>query len=52
MAPVVGGEERVVQPPNQFRSLDVGGILIAEGALLNAEDEAEMLNVRGKVLEG
>ena len=51
VAPVVGGVERVVQPPDQLRGLDVGGVLIAEGALLDAEDEAEVLHVRGKVLE-
>ena len=41
--------ERIVQAPHQLRGLDVRRILIAEGPALNAEDEAERLDVRGQV---
>ena len=41
--------ERVVQPPDQFGSLDVRRVLIAECPALHTEDEAERLDMCGQV---
>lgn len=49
---VSGGVERIVQPPDQFRGLDVDGILIAECPALDPENEAELLHMCGQVREG
>ena len=40
-----------MQPSGKFRGLDVGRVLIAEGAALHAEYEAERLDVAGQILE-
>ena len=40
-----------MQAPHELGSRDVRGVLIAEGAALDAEDEAEVLNVLGEVGE-
>ena len=42
----------VVQVPGEFGGLDVGGVLIAEGPALHAQDEAEFFDVGGQVGEG
>ena len=44
--------QRVVQPRDQLRRLDVDRVLVAEGAALHAEDEAEPLDVRRQVGQG
>jgi len=51
VAPVSGIGKCVVQPPDQFGSLNVCRILIAERAALHPEDEAERLDMRGRVRE-
>ena len=40
-----------MQQPHQLGGFDVGGVLIAEGAALHAEDEAEFLDVGVQVGE-
>ena len=44
--------ERVVQATHEFGRLDVDRVLILEGALLYAQDEAELFNVVGQVGQG
>ena len=51
VALVARGGERVVQQPHQLGGFDVGRVLIAEGAALHAEDEAEFLDVGVQVGE-
>ena len=51
VAPVARRRQCVVQPPDQLGGLDVGGILIAEGAALHPEDEAERLDMARQVRE-
>ena len=46
---VVRCGEGIVQVPDEFGGLDVGRVLVAEGAALHAEDEAELLDVGGQV---
>ena len=43
--------ERIVQPSYQLGGFDVGGVLVAEGMALHAEDEAELFNVGRQVRE-
>ena len=46
---VARGVERIVQPPDQLGGLDVRRILIAEGAALHAENEAERFDMLGQI---
>jgi len=48
---VTGILERVVQPTHQFRGLDVDGVLVAEGALLDAKNESKCFDLLGQVDE-
>ena len=51
MAAVAGCVQRVVEPPDDFGGLDVRRVLIAEGAALNTDDEAEVLHLLGEFRE-
>ena len=51
VAPVARRFEGVVKPPDQLGGFDVDRILVAEGAALHAQDEAEGLDVAGQVGE-
>ena len=52
VSPVAHGIELVVQPPDEFRRLDVDGVLIAKCPALDAKDEPEFLDVAGQVHKG
>ena len=43
--------KRVMQPPDQFRGLDVRRVLVAERPALHPEDETERLDMRRQVRE-
>ena len=49
--PVAGGFEGVVELAHPFGGLDIDRVLVLERALLYAEDEAELLRMRGQVFE-
>ena len=52
VAGVAGGSQCVVQIANTLGRFDVDRVLIAEGPLLYARDEAELFDVLGQVGEG
>ena len=43
--------QRIVQPADDLGRLDVGRVLITEGAALNTDDEAEGLDMLGEIRE-
>ena len=52
VARVTGGSQRIVQVADALGRFDVDRVLIAEGPLLHAQDEAELFDVLGQVGEG
>jgi len=52
VASVARSVERVVEPPDEFRRLDVDGVLVPERPALDAKDEPELVDVAGEVREG
>ncbi|MGQ4809602.1 hypothetical protein NKDENANG_03025 [Candidatus Entotheonellaceae bacterium PAL068K] len=51
VAPVARRAQSVIQSSNPFGGLDVGRVLVAEGAALHAQDEAERFDMAGQVGE-
>ena len=52
MARIAGSGQRVVKLTDALGCFDVDRILVAEGALLDAEDETELFYVLGQIGEG